>query len=479
MKTIVLHAARPRPSRCVFYVMLVIALFVLRVYAEAETEPEAQPATLPEHWKISYIEESVFNSKVFVAEVGNHSKPTVLLIHGLAQAGLMDWLPVIPALAEHYHVLAIDLPGFGRSDKARGKYSPTNYARVIQQIKTQYSNAPIAVVGHSLGGAVALRYAAMFPPDVQNLVLVDVAGILERTAFVKHSAQAFIADTDVPLVFEGVKQLAERFAGKVVDYLGNTPDPGGSLGNYEVLWETLLGDKAIVNAGLALVNENFSSAIFSLPHKTSLIWGSNDEIAPLRTGKLLEQQLGNARLNIINGAGHVPMATHTTIFNNILLTALAENSSAIPPTAKASQALNCRNENNKTYSGNYTHVSLENCQSIKLENVTSNSLMVKASQVEMENVSVVAKATAAVIDNSVVVATNVRLQGKQGVVASDSRIDFAGANIEAEDIGVSVKGVSEVIFSISRMTSAKYKGNVHGYYKLENDMLDYRINQPN
>ncbi len=479
MQAIAPRSARLHTARPIFYVMLMAALFAMRVYAEAETELQSKPAPLPEHWKISYVEETIFNSRVFIAETGNRSSPTVLLVHGLGQAGLMDWLPVIPALEQQYHVVAIDLPGFGRSEKPEGKYSPTNYARVIRQIKSKYSKAAIAVVGHSMGGAVALRYAAMFPQDVQSLVLVDVAGILERTAFVKHSAQSFIDDTQVPLVFEGVKQMAERFAGKVVDYLGSAPDPSGSLGNYAVLWGQLLADKT--NAGLALVNENFSSAIFSLPHKTSLIWGGDDEIAPLRTGKLLEQQLSNARLNIINGAGHVPMATHTTSFNNLLLSVLAEKSSAIPPIAKASQELNCRDENNITYSGNYTRVSLENCQSIKLESLTSNSLVVKSSQIEMENVSIAtqaaAKAAAAVIENSVVVATNLRLKGEKGLLASDSRIDFAGASIDAEDIGVSVEGVSELIFSISRMTSNAYKGNLHGQYRLENDVLDYRINQ--
>ena len=86
-------------------------------------------------------------------------------------------------------------------------------------------------------------------------------------------------------------------------------------------------------------------------------------------------------------------------------------------------------------------------------------------------------APAAVIDASVVLATNVRLKGKKGLVASESRIDFAGANIEAEDIGVAVEAVSELIFSISRMTSSDYHGTLHGQYKLENDVLDYRINQ--
>lgn len=462
---------------CSFLLILHLAIWggfsVTHSYADAQAAPEA--VTLPAHWQFSSVKESVFDSKVFVAETGNRSRPTVLLVHGMGQAGLLDWLKVIPALEKRYHVVAIDLPGFGRSEKPEGKYSPTNYARVITQIKPKYSQGPVQVVGHSMGAAVTLRYASMFPQDVKSIVLVDAAGILERTAFVKHGAASLIDDTQVPLLFEGMKQLAERYADKVMEVLGNAPDPTQALGNYELIWGKLLGNRSNVNAGLALVNENFASAIFTLPHNVNLIWGRGDQVAPLRTGKLLEKQLKKARLNVIDGARHVPMASHSRVFNEILLTVLAEDSSAIPSSSIAKQELICKNETNKTYKGTYSRVTIENCRAVKLQNVATNSLKVKASRLELENVSVLAEGLAASIDNSVVLGTNLELKGSTGLLVSDSRMDLAGVSIEAKGLGVSIDEISELIFSISRMSSSEYKGTIHGHFKLANSVLDHHV----
>ena len=115
-----------------------------------QVESEQVELQLAEHWQLSYFDEPVFNSKVAVLEAGNKHNPPVILIHGLGQLGMKDWFSVIPILEKNYHVIAIDLPGFGLSAAAKGRFLPTNYAHVIATISEQYSNEKAIVLGHSI-----------------------------------------------------------------------------------------------------------------------------------------------------------------------------------------------------------------------------------------------------------------------------------------------------------------------------------------
>ena len=67
---------------------------------------------LPAHWQAYYLDEPEFKGKVFLAESGPKTAPVVILIHGLGQNGLRDWVSVVPALEKNYRVVMLDLPGF-------------------------------------------------------------------------------------------------------------------------------------------------------------------------------------------------------------------------------------------------------------------------------------------------------------------------------------------------------------------------------
>lgn len=476
-----------------FTLFLVLVLGSSVAFTTEEYVP-LSPDQLPKHWRLSSVQETHFDSSVFVAEVGQRTKPTVILIHGMGQAGLTDWLKVIPALENDFHVVAVDLPGFGRSEKPEGQYSPTNYAKVIHQVKQQFSVEPVAVVGHSMGGAVALRYAAMYPDDIGRVVLVAAAGILERTAFVKHSIGALIDGKEVPVILEGAKVFVEQYAGSIVERINQLPNATGLLGNYQLLWGKLLVNKSNMNAGLALVEEDFSFAIFDSVHDVHIIWGENDDIAPLRTGKLLESQLPNASLDIIDGASHVPMITHTIKFNELLRSALnqkgldaqdsdagtaevADHVDTLVTRVANKDTLNCTNESGKVYSGYYKKIIINNCTSIILRDVVTGSMEIKSSQLTLENVKIDASGAAMIIDQSVVIGTNLKITGASAIYVANSRMDFAGMELQASSKAVSVHGPTQLIFSISKINSAEYSGPVHGHYQMSGGDLAVVLNR--
>src|SRR5664280_1110009 len=102
--------------------------------------------------------------------------PTVVLIHGIAGSST-TWRAVMPALAEHYTVIAPDLLGHGHSAKPRGDYSLGAYASGVRDLLAVLGQDRVTVIGHSLGGGVAMQFSYQFPERVQRLVLVASGGL--------------------------------------------------------------------------------------------------------------------------------------------------------------------------------------------------------------------------------------------------------------------------------------------------------------
>lgn len=449
------------------------------------------PTDLPEHWRLKVFRESVFDGEVFVAESGDVHDPVLFLVHGLGQVGMRDWLPVVPVLEDRYHVVLIDLPGFASSAKPRGRYSPTNYAKVLGALKNSYSpNKPIAVVGHSMGAAVTLRYSSMYPNDVKQALLVDAAGILERTAFSKHAADYSTGSESYPDILAKLINDTQDVSGSFIEILNRLPDPTRVITN-DTAWGKVFNGRTNVNAALALVEENFSSAVFDNTVNIDLIWGENDGVAPLRTGQLLKKHIDHARLKVIADAEHVPMTSHPTEFNQALLNMLAysEDEQSVNHSGRVNNAevdfssasiLHCKDELGGHFSGVFTKVLIEHCTDVVLEDVVSQEIEIVDSRIELMNVSVSRKGgglfdktkAAVSVRDSVVLATNLIIEAESGLLLTDSRLDIAGANIQVEKSAIEIQGKSRVVLSISKIKSQYYSGYAHGLYAKENNVLD-------
>src|SRR5947207_1403282 len=100
----------------------------------------------------------------------------VVLVHGIAGSSA-TWAPVMALLADRYTVVAPDLLGHGESAKPRGDYSLGAYASGIRDLLAALGHSRATVVGHSLGGGVAMQMAYQFPERVDRLVLVSSGGL--------------------------------------------------------------------------------------------------------------------------------------------------------------------------------------------------------------------------------------------------------------------------------------------------------------
>src|SRR5512143_1113916 len=104
------------------------------------------------------------------------SGPLLVLLHGIAGSS-ETWEDVIPHLANHHTVIAPDLLGHGDSSKPRGDYSLGAYANAIRDLFGALGHDRGTVVGHSLGGGIAMQFAYQFPERCERLVLVSSGGL--------------------------------------------------------------------------------------------------------------------------------------------------------------------------------------------------------------------------------------------------------------------------------------------------------------
>jgi len=414
---------------------------------------------LPAHWQVYWLDEPVFKTRIFLAVAGKPGAPVLLLVHGLGQNGLRDWIGILPALEEQYRVLLIDLPGFGKSPPPKAKLSPTRYAELLHFVKPYFSAEPVAVVGHSMGGAVALRYAHSYPEDVSQIVLLDVAGVLQRTAFIKHSAvDRMPADQQVipGALLNNVIGLQE-LGNEIIENLVKLPDPTAWLGDNDFAWGAAFGNYPNVNAALGLINEDFSSAIYEQQKPVSILWGTADLVAPLRTGRVLAENLENGRLDVIPGAGHVPMESNPQEVSAWMLHSLQTVPEPKPSRpAEISEAqtdYQCHGQFGGMVSGDYSQIVIENCNGLILDTVTARNIIIRNSAIEIEATDILESGVALEIDHSTVVMTAGTVHGL--IEVNGSRLDFAGVEL-LQDVPFIVGDESRLVISVSRAGSQRY-----------------------
>jgi pimeloyl-ACP methyl ester carboxylesterase len=429
---------------------------------------------LPPHWSTYFLHEPIYDGNIFIAEVGNKLNPTVLLVHGLGQSGLNDWLSVVPVLEKKYHIVLLDLPGFARSDKVNAKLTPTRYSEILHFLKPFISKNPIIVVGHSMGGAVALRYSATYPNDVRKLLLVDAAGILQRTAFVKQSITGRIPLDDLSWSNSllGFAVGLQDVGTGLIEKLINLPDPTSLLGKSDLAWGLAFSKTPNINAALGLIEEDFSQAIFTLQKPVGMLWGQADTIAPLRTSKVLLKNLPQSNLTLIPGAGHMPMATHSEQFNLWMLKTLEQNTTVSAKENLASQETtptqgdyHCENSEGGIVSGRFDHIFISNCVGLKLSDLVAQDIVIKNSVVELNDVTLKNKQTSIVIENSTLVATNSTIAGR--IKADVSRMDFAGVQFQSAT-PFNVANRSRIILSVCRNLLESKTSYLHADFSLEN-----------
>jgi pimeloyl-ACP methyl ester carboxylesterase len=239
------------------------------------------------------------------------SGPVLLLIHGMAGTA-ENWNSVIEPLALRNTVIAADFPGHGLSAPGGGDYSLGSLASGLRDLMLTLGHERATLVGHSLGGGVALQFTYQFPEMVERLVLVssgglgrDVSPILRAAAL--PGADLFIAAT------AGIGSQAGSLVGRGLGMLGVRPSADvaeiargyASLADPERRKAFLASLRAVVGADgqrVAALDRLYLAEALPL----LILWGEGDPIIPVAHAEEAHRALPDSRLEIFAGVGHVP-----------------------------------------------------------------------------------------------------------------------------------------------------------------------------
>jgi pimeloyl-ACP methyl ester carboxylesterase len=246
--------------------------------------------------------------KLYYSEEGNG--PPILLIHGFG-ASTYTWRHVAPELAQTHRVIAVDLKGFGQSDKPfDGRYSVFDQAELLAQLIVDKDLRNLTLVGHSFGGGVALLLALeanqRLDGRISRLVLLDTI------AYPQH-IPVFFRLLDVPLVSQlGVRMVPPSVQARValqIAYFDDSKIDPEEVELYAAPLKTAAGKHAIIHSARQIVPEDIaelSERYKTIELPTLILWCDHDRIVPLEVGIKLRRTLPNSTLRLVEDCGHMP-----------------------------------------------------------------------------------------------------------------------------------------------------------------------------
>ncbi|MCP4130549.1 MAG: alpha/beta hydrolase [bacterium] len=424
-----------------------------------------------------YEQEPIFNSKFFYRELGRENNITLVFCHGTGDLGSDEWEEVLPALEKEYHIFAFDLPGFARSEKKNKLYNPEQYSWFIKWFIDTKTTGPVYLVGYSMGGALSLYFAGTFPGSIERLIIIDAAGILHRAAFTKNALTGQIgkglSGVHRLILEKPIRMLKKMIHSAVENIDSNMPQDIDDELNSRRFRKILFSGDPVRIAAAALINTDFSGIIEKIRVPTRIIWGENDPVAPVRTGKLLALSIPDSSLAVISGAGHNPMAGSKKAFIHLLKKAL-DGKKTVPhrkfinlsPTP-GKPVIEIRGKRNKIISGQYTAISLKNCVNVTIREAVIGSVIIENSGVTIENSSIASDGNIGItVRRSRVRMTGVSVSGEPAMVLDDSQLDMAGCRLTGKSVSIKSEKESTIVSSVSRVSSAKNRGAIHDIMKL-------------
>ncbi len=412
----------------------------------------------------------ITKTKIKIVEINKNNQQSMVLVHGLGNNASKDWYKLIPELSKKYHLILLDLPGFGGSEYDETQfYTPQLYASLIQWIIEQYAHPEPILMGHSLGGAVSLKFASDYPESLQKLVLVDVAGVLQESVFARYMTQSQ-SSTKSKNPLKRVLGTIKQKVGIVTDRLIRSGDSW--LDAEDILSnpknrEFIFKQRPNANAALGLISEDFSEEIRNIKVPTLILWGEHDPVAPLRTAYILNKHISNSDLEVLDKLGHSPMLDNPRGFSFAVtnwLTGLKINS-VITNNNEVKKNAYCDNKANVSYTGQFQKIVIEDCDKVSLKDVEVKELIIKKSIVNLTNVRIKKQFKA---NNSNLKITNVTAQGGIGFSSIDNQLDIAGSDFYGSDYALSFNGNNVVYWSVSSYIDDKgNKQFLHGreHYK--------------
>jgi pimeloyl-ACP methyl ester carboxylesterase len=259
--------------------------------------------------------------------------PPMLLIHGMGETSKVFWRELIAHFKERYTLIAVDIRGYGDSEKPARGYRLSDHARIIAGGIDQLKLDRPIVVGHSLGGVIAAKFAILFPEQLSKLVLYDspIGGRFSPNVSViaRMPPRGVLLMSLLYVPFVG-KFFFERRSPQMVQLVLSSLRLFRDPADYtdEVIREGMRHSYEALTQGAwhAIGFQNLFNDLDSITVPTLIIHGEYDALAPRYWADQVHRRIANSQLSIIPDSAHQPLNEQPELFNQALERFLASSS---------------------------------------------------------------------------------------------------------------------------------------------------------
>ena len=249
----------------------------------------------------------------------------VVLLHGIA--GSFDtWNAVLPDLGRRVDAVAPDMIGHGRSAKPRGDYSLGAFATGVRDLMEALDIPSATIVGHSLGGGIAMQFAYQFPKRCRRLVLVDSGGLGPEVTPILRAATLPGSELVISMIASERAENAARAAAGWLRSAGlRLPASTGSIAAHLLSLRTKEARKAFVTTARSVMDLrgqriDARDRLYLAAHvPTMIVWGGRDRFIPAKHGREAHTAIPGSRLEIFHRSGHFPQEDEPERFTEVLL----------------------------------------------------------------------------------------------------------------------------------------------------------------
>lgn len=259
---------------------------------------------------------SVDGIRLHYQEFGDEAAPAIILLHGYT-ASVYVWKTVAPMLADAgLRVVALDLVGFGYSEKPRWfEYSIEAQARIVSRFMNRLGIGRAAILGSSYGGAVAATLALDYPERVEKLILVDavINDELKSHPILRLASFRGIGELITPFLFDSTRLMRNRMRDTIAkpnhhlitaDRIESIRRPlSAADGHYSLLATSRAWHADRIGKDASLILQ-----------PTLILWGEDDSVTPIKDAHKLQSDIPHSRLVVLKDCGHVPQEEKPEIF---------------------------------------------------------------------------------------------------------------------------------------------------------------------
>lgn len=257
--------------------------------------------------------------------------PVVLFIHGML-GSQHHWSHLVDRIDDNQRVVIPDLFGHGDSAKPMGDYSLSSHAATLRDLLDQLEIETVTLVGHSLGGGIAMQFFYLFPERVERLVLVASGGLGREVTPLLRSATLPGADLVLGVVASGWMTSRLQGVGKAASKVGWKPGADvnamwrgfTSLADRDSRRAFLATTKAVVDLGGQTVSAHGRLADVEAP-ATLVVWGTKDRVIPVWHALKAQESVPDVRVELFEGAGHFPHLDDPDRFADLLREFIADD----------------------------------------------------------------------------------------------------------------------------------------------------------